>query len=152
MVAEVSPMKLCSDVMPQDLTDDKSTLVQAMAWCHQATSHYLSQCWPRSLSPYGVTRPQWVNSSAIYLLKWAEPVIANMTPVVGDPLDHKLRPPGHLTSVVLSTWKLAYYYTLRMSVRLSVRPASRELQALQLCSPCSSRWIHFIFLHLIKHL
>ena len=32
-----------------------------MAWCHQATSHYLSQCWPRSLSPYGFTRPQWVN-------------------------------------------------------------------------------------------
>ena len=32
-----------------------------MAWCRQATSHYLSQCWPRSLSPYGVTRPQWVN-------------------------------------------------------------------------------------------
>ena len=37
---------------------DKSTLVQVMAWCRQATSHYLSQCWPRSLSPYGVTRPQ----------------------------------------------------------------------------------------------
>ena len=32
-----------------------------MAWCHQAASHYLSQCWPRSRSPYGVTRPQWVN-------------------------------------------------------------------------------------------
>ena len=46
--------------MPQDLTDDKSTLVQVMAWCRQATNHYLSQCWPRSLSPYGVTRPQWV--------------------------------------------------------------------------------------------
>ena len=45
-----------------DLTDDKSTLVQVMAWCRQATSHYLSQCWPRSLSPYGVTKPQWVNS------------------------------------------------------------------------------------------
>ena len=45
-----------------DLTDDKSTLVQVMAWCHQATSHYLSQCWPRSLSPYGVTRPQWVKT------------------------------------------------------------------------------------------
>ena len=26
----------------------------------QAISHYLSQCWPRYLSPYGVTRPQWV--------------------------------------------------------------------------------------------
>ena len=46
--------------MPLDLTDDKSTLVQVMAWCRQATSHYLNQCWPRSLSPNGVTRPQWV--------------------------------------------------------------------------------------------
>ena len=46
--------------MPQDLTDDKSTLVQVMAWCRQATSHYLNQRWPRSLTSYGVTRPQWV--------------------------------------------------------------------------------------------
>ena len=37
----------------------ESTLVQAMAWCRQATSHYMSQCWPRSLSSYGVTKPQW---------------------------------------------------------------------------------------------
>ena len=35
------------------LTDGKSTLVQAMAWCRQATSHYLSQCWPRSMAPLG---------------------------------------------------------------------------------------------------
>ena len=47
--------------MSLDFTDDQSTLVQVMAWCRQQTSHYLSQCWPRSLSPYGVTRPQWVN-------------------------------------------------------------------------------------------
>ena len=46
--------------MPQHLTDHHSTLVQVMAWCRQATSHYLSQCWPRSMSPYGVIRPQWV--------------------------------------------------------------------------------------------
>ena len=50
--------------MPQDLTDDKSTLVQVMAWCRQASSHYLSQCWLSSLSPYGVARPQWVNTKA----------------------------------------------------------------------------------------
>ena len=49
--------------MPWDLTDDKSTMVQVMACCRQATSHYLSQCWPSFLSPYGVTRPQWVNNS-----------------------------------------------------------------------------------------
>ena len=48
--------------MPQNPSDDKSTLVQVMAWCRQAASHYLSQCCPRSLSPYGVTRPQWVKS------------------------------------------------------------------------------------------
>ena len=48
--------------MSMDLTDDKSTLVQIMVWCHQATSHYLSHCWPRSMTPCGVTRPQWVNT------------------------------------------------------------------------------------------
>ena len=46
--------------MPQDLTDNKSTLVPVMSWCRQATSHYLDQCWPRSPMPYGDTRPQWV--------------------------------------------------------------------------------------------
>ena len=50
--------------MPQNTSDDKSTLVQVMAWCRQAASHYLSQCCPRSLSPYGVTRPQWVKHCA----------------------------------------------------------------------------------------
>ena len=48
--------------MPQNLADDKSTLVQVMAWCRQATSHYLNQCWPRSSTPYGITRPQRVNT------------------------------------------------------------------------------------------
>ena len=59
--------------MPQNLSDDKSTLVQVMAWCRQATSHYLNQCCPRPLSPYGVTRPQWVNASspgATYMRYW----------------------------------------------------------------------------------
>ena len=46
-----------------DFSDDKSTLVQLMGWCRQATSHYLNQCWPRSLPPYVVTRPQWVNTN-----------------------------------------------------------------------------------------
>ena len=53
--------------MSLDFTDDQSTLVQVMAWCRQATSHYLSQCWPRSLLPYGVTRPQWVNLISTHL-------------------------------------------------------------------------------------
>ena len=58
--------------MTLDFTDDMSTLVQVMAWCRQATSHYLSQCWPRSLLPYGVTRPEWVKG--IYLT-WNHAII-----------------------------------------------------------------------------
>ena len=52
--------------MSVDFTDDQSTLVQVMAWCRQAASHYLSQCWPRSLMPYGVTRPQWVKDEMVW--------------------------------------------------------------------------------------
>ena len=53
-------------LMPWDRTDKKLTLVQVMAWCHQATNHYLNQCWPRSTSPYDVTKPQWVNNFGKY--------------------------------------------------------------------------------------
>ena len=52
--------------MQLDFTADKSTLGQVMAWCRQATSHYLNQCRPRSMSPYGVTRSQRINSSFDY--------------------------------------------------------------------------------------
>ena len=44
-----------------NVTDDKSTLVQVMAWCRQATSHYSSYCWPRYSSSCGIARLQWVN-------------------------------------------------------------------------------------------
>ena len=48
--------------MSVDLTDEKSTLVQVIAWFHQATNHYLSHCWHRSMSPYGISRLQWVKT------------------------------------------------------------------------------------------
>ena len=50
----------------EDPTNKNATLVQVMVWCHQVTNHYLSQCWPRSLSPYGVTRPQWVKGTLVW--------------------------------------------------------------------------------------
>ena len=55
--------------MPLDLTDAKSTLVQVMAWCRQATNHYRSQCRPRSMSQNGFTRPQWVNKRDSYWIQ-----------------------------------------------------------------------------------
>ena len=42
--------------------DDKCTLVQVTAWCHQATNHNLGQSWSKSMFPYGFIRPQWVKS------------------------------------------------------------------------------------------
>ena len=40
-----------------------------MARCHQAPSHYLSQCWPSYLLSYEVNWPQWVNPLAEFLLR-----------------------------------------------------------------------------------
>ena len=46
----------CGTVVPRRWTclsvilPYSTILVQVMAWSHQATSHYLSQCWPRSMS------------------------------------------------------------------------------------------------------
>ena len=60
-----------------DLNDDKSTLVHVMAWCRQATSHYLNQWWPRSLPPCGVTRPQWQYCDSI--MGTVESLITSLT-------------------------------------------------------------------------
>ena len=40
---------------------------KGMTWC-------LSQCWPRSMSPYLATRPQWVNRLESYFLIVAIPL------------------------------------------------------------------------------
>ena len=48
-----------------------------MNWCHQATSHYLNQCWPSSKMPYGFFRLQWVNSlrcTLVPYLSWPYPL------------------------------------------------------------------------------
>ena len=39
---------------------------RTMTWCSQATWHYLSQCCPRSMLPYAITRPQGVDSHWTY--------------------------------------------------------------------------------------
>ena len=52
--------------MLQEPSEDKSTLVQVMAWCHQAPSHYLTQCWTSSMTSYAITRGQWVKILRFY--------------------------------------------------------------------------------------
>ena len=41
--------------MAQDPTIERSTLIEVMAWCRQATGHYLKQYLTTFISPYGVT-------------------------------------------------------------------------------------------------
>ena len=48
--------------MTQNIFDDKLTLVRVMAWCHQATSYYLNQCW-QDVQRCGITRLQRVKST-----------------------------------------------------------------------------------------
>ena len=46
----MSTCKIALRWIPQNTFDCQSTLVQVMAWCHvMAPSHYLNQCWPRSI-------------------------------------------------------------------------------------------------------
>ena len=40
--------------MLQNSFDDTWTSVQVMAWCRQATSHYLNQSWSSSMTPYSI--------------------------------------------------------------------------------------------------
>ena len=54
----------------QNTFDEKLTLVQVKAWCREATSLYLIQCWPRSMSPCGVTKPKY-QSPTIYIYIYA---------------------------------------------------------------------------------
>ena len=62
-----------------DLGDDKSTLVQVMAWHHQVASHYLSQCWPRSVLIYGVNRPQHVNNDCGLTITYYNFLVVSIT-------------------------------------------------------------------------
>ena len=57
--------------MLQNLIDEMSTLVSVMFWCHQATSHYMSQYGPIYIYIY-MLQLHWnsVIEIYIYLLAW----------------------------------------------------------------------------------
>ena len=53
----------------ENLIIEKSILVQVIAWCRQATSHYENQCLPISLPTYGINAPHCVKQCAILTKK-----------------------------------------------------------------------------------
>ena len=104
--------------MPLNITDEKSTLVQVMAWCRQATSHYLSRCWPRSLSPFGVTRPQWVDSIRVRLRRGTCLVTCFCCQMTAKPGNKTATPLGPEPAIHNNNWwpYVDNYHGIRFSV------------------------------------
>ena len=57
-IAILSKSKSNPGITQSILLDCKSILVHVVAWCRQATSHYLCRYLLRSMLPCGITRPQ----------------------------------------------------------------------------------------------
>ena len=55
--------------VPRDPINIKLSLLQIMAWCHQAASHCLNQYWHILIyvTIYGITGPQWVNTLGLHI-------------------------------------------------------------------------------------
>ena len=78
----------------QDRTDDKSTLVQLMVVSCQATNHYLQQCLPNSMTPFGwpggselMGAPQIKDTFWQFLIK-SEGCNSNMFPAKNNIFPH----------------------------------------------------------------
>ena len=93
--------------MPHNCTDDKS--VQVMAWCRQAASHYLNQCWPCSMLPYDVTRPQCIDI------------------IVAD--DLIMAAPNHYLSLSWTSFILPYGVTQWVNITVADDLATKEARA-----------------------
>ena len=55
-------LKMSMKFVPKVRINNITSLVLIMAWCGQATSHYLNQWWFILLTHICVTWPRWVNS------------------------------------------------------------------------------------------
>ena len=99
---------------PLDLTDDKPTLVQVMAWCRQVTSHYLNQCWHRSMWPYGGTRPQWVNTCTTNSGDWKWKCIFDHQRLVQN-LSRTMKKITKITCCTVLRTKIPYNESLQFS-------------------------------------
>ena len=120
-----------------------------MAWCLQATSHYLSQCWPKSMSPYGVTTPQWVMEEIYCIIEGSQ---YSMICLIShdDVIKWKHFPRYwpfvrgiHRSSVNSPhkrpvTWTFDVFFDLRLNERLSKQPRGWWFE-----TPSRPSWRHY---------
>ena len=133
---------------------EKSTLTLAIAWCCQATNHYLNQSWPRSIASLNSSPPsasymrQWIGSALIQIMACclfsaeplSEPILGYYTPRFNEV-------EGGYTGFITppSERGVYWFHLVRPSVHLWTKPCS-------LCIFNNARRIHFIFAHLMKQL
>ena len=64
--------------MAKNFIDEKSAKVQVMAWCRKAAGYCVTQSWHKSMSTYGVTRPnasQIIQHSSVFACVGCVPLI-----------------------------------------------------------------------------
>ena len=91
--------------MPQNLTNEKSSLIQVMARCHQTTDPYLKQCWPRSPTPYHVITPQWDKCITLYNVNRSLPLCGWLMISQHGPVSQIRAPPGGLLRTSGKLWQ-----------------------------------------------
>ena len=99
-------------------------LKSLMAWCRQATSHYLSQFWPRSLSPYSITMLQCIKGSHV-----------DYSVITGCPWG------GNVDHLKFIQWLQCNHDQLSVSVKKMktlLYPRPKKLEGGILDSPCPS--------------
>ena len=106
-----------------------------MAWCHQAPSHNLIQCWHRWLLPYGIIRPQWFNSytpsaayvtlgtlmtSAVYLFHTAERMLRTI--IMQNSRLIQTCSPSKIVEVWINRFCIGYHWWRRLQPTSSGSP------------------------------
>ena len=120
-------MWICHQMNISRPTNDKSILVQVMT----APSHYLSQYWPSSMSPYGVTRPQWVKC-----MNWGNHEIWHeVNQCKGDFFSWKFS--GSLSVTALHAYIIQYYIDWLVQERRNF-----SALAMELCHSCTKPSIY----------
>ena len=124
-------------------TDDKSTLVQVMAWCRQATSHYLCQWWPRSVSPYGFRRLQWVKAPWLFVA-----VLWSILVTIYWPIISRKNLNDVCNVVTNATWWIETKVKKHIHLATSVCTLlffSLYLHICHMCAPCRVQMKHQLF-------
>ena len=67
MIVKIEYYEIAPRWMLNNTLDDKWTLVQVMAWYHQAIGQLPCQYWRRSMSSYNVTWPQAVKQAWVFI-------------------------------------------------------------------------------------